>query len=386
MTEQATDLLQQRVRDFIDAVVIPREKDDLADDTARLDAVARDLQAKARNAGIYLPHLPAELGGLGLNWQATAAVLEEAGRSLLGPRALNAAAPDEGNMHMLNLLCDDNQRRRYLRPLAEGHIRSCFAMTEPAPGAGSDPSLLATEAKQRGGQWIIDGRKWFITGAEGAAFAIVLAKAPAGASMFLVDTGNSGFKLRRRIATMDAFSPGGHCEIEFENCAIGDNALIGEAGKGFEYAQLRLAPARLTHCMRWLGVARRAIEIASDYALMRSSFGKKLSEHQAVQWMIADSHIDIHACRVMIRDAAAALDASDAGIKHLSSMVKVFVSEAVNRVVDRAVQVCGALGISEDTPLAHFYREIRAFRIYDGASEVHRMAIAQRIFRKRLRP
>jgi acyl-CoA dehydrogenase len=386
---QSPDLqaLKERVNHFIETQVIPHERDDLSHNTERFDALMRELRAKAKAAGIYLPHLPPELGGLGLNWRDTAVIFEEAGRSLLGPRALNAAAPDDGNMRTLNHLCTPEQRDRYLAPLAEGNIRSCFAMTEPMPGAGSDPSLLLTHAEKRGGKWILNGKKWFITGAEGAAFAIVLVKTEEGATMFLVDTDNPGFRLRRIISTLDSFSPGGHCEIDFVDCTVDQSAVLGEVGKGFEHAQLRLAPARLTHCMRWLGVAVRATEIATDYAGMRESFGRKLKDHQAIQAMVSDSHIEILASRLMIQHVAAKLDADGPlKSKHESSMAKVFVSEAVNRAVDRAVQICGALGVSEDTPLCHFYRDIRPFRIYDGANEVHRMSLARRIFQKRLRP
>ncbi|MGH8750213.1 MAG: acyl-CoA dehydrogenase family protein [Burkholderiales bacterium] len=378
-------VLQKKVRDFIEKEVIPHEKEPLAHATQRQDALYRKLQEKARQAGIYLPQMPKALGGLGLNWRDTAVILEEAGRSLLGPRALNAAAPDEGNLHTLNHLCNADQRKRYLLPLAAGKVRSCFAMTEPAPGAGSDPSALKTKAQKKRGKWIINGKKWFITGAQGAAFCLVLAQTPSGATLFLVDTDHSGFRIKRVIGSMDSFMPGGHCEVDFVNCAVSDAAVLGEAGKGFEYAQLRLGPARLTHCMRWLGAAVRATQIATAYAGERVSFGKTLSEHQGVQFMIADSHIELHACRLLIQDAAQKLDAG-VPIRHESSMVKVFVSEAVNRALDRAVQILGALGVSEDTPVSHIYRDIRAFRIYDGASEVHRHALARRIFHQCLRP
>lgn len=382
---QDIEALRQRVRDFVDREVIPREKEKLAHDTEALDSLYRDLQPRARDLGLYLPQLGPELGGLGLDWVGTAVILEEAGRSLLGPRALNAAAPDEGNLHLLNHLCTAEQRERYLKPLAEGRVRSCFAMTEPAPGAGSDPGLLRTAATRQDGRWLINGRKWFITGAFGAAFAIVLARTGDGATMFLVDTDNPGFRLRRITPTMDSFMPGGHCEIDFVDCAVDDDAVLGEVGRGFDHAQLRLGPARLTHCMRWLGVAVRSVEIAVEYAARRDSFGKKLADHQAVQFMIADSHIDIHASRLMIRATCEKLDRGEP-IKHDSSMTKVFVSEAVHRVVDRAVQICGGLGISEDVPLSHFYRDCRPFRIYDGANEVHRMSIGKRAIFKRLRP
>jgi acyl-CoA dehydrogenase len=316
-----------------------------------------------------------------------AVVFEEAGYSLLGPLALNCAAPDEGNMHLLHVVATPEQQERYLRPLAAGEVRSCFAMTEPAPGAGSDPRALTTAATRIPGGWRIDGRKWFISGADGAAFAICMARTAdridgqRGATMFLIDADNPGFKVVRRIGGLDHMVPGGHCEVLFEDCELGEDAVLGAVGEGFRYAQLRLAPARLTHCMRWLGVAQRAIEIAGDYARRRSSFGKLLAEHQAVQWMAADSAIEMQAARLMIWHAAWLLDMGHPA-RQETSMAKVFVSETVDQVIDRAVQICGSLGVSDELPLADFYREARAFRIYDGASEVHRMSIARRVLRE----
>lgn len=372
--------LQHRVRAFVDGEVIPREPEVTRDPSA-LERVRRELQIKAKAAGLFLPTGSKELGGLGLDWRAIAVVLEEAGRSLLGPQALNASAPDEGNIHMLGQVTNAAQRKRYLEPLARGEVRSCFAMTEPMPGAGSDPKLLRTTAARRGSGWVIDGEKWFITGFQGAAFAIVLAKAPEGPTMFLVDAGTRGLELLRMIPTLDHQTPGGHCQILFSQCEVPAEALLGEPGKGFDYAQLRLVPARLTHCMRWLGVAVRSLEIASRYAMERTSFGRTLSEHQSVQNFVADSQIEIHAARLMIWHAAWLLDRDEAA-RNESSMAKVFVAETVNKVIDRAVQICGALGISEDTQLSTFYKEARPFRIYDGPSEVHRGAIARRALRK----
>ncbi|MBA2246090.1 MAG: acyl-CoA dehydrogenase, partial [Gemmatimonadetes bacterium] len=368
--DEETRALRERVRDFLEGEVIPRERE-VSAAPGRLDELRRELQAAARKADLFLPHLPLELGGLGLDWRSLATVLEEAGRSLLGPLALNASAPDEGNMHTLLHLATAEQRERYLLPLARGEIRSCFAMTEPAPGAGSDPSLLLTGARREGDRWILDGTKWFTSGAEGAAFAIVLARAAEGPTLFLVETENPGFRLRRSIPTMDTLVPGGHGEIDLVECSVAADAVLGEVGKGFEHAQLRLDPARLTHCMRWLGVAVRSMEIATRYASERESFGRSLAEHQAVQWMIADSYTEIHAARLMIWHAAWKLDRRER-VRQEASMTKVFVSETVNRVVDRALQICGALGVSEDTPLSHFFREVRPFRIYDGPNEVHR--------------
>jgi acyl-CoA dehydrogenase len=372
--------LRDRVAAFIRDEVIPAENG------------AGDIQAlrdKARQAGIYGPQLPAEYGGLGLGTVAMCVLFEQAGRSLLGPLALHCAAPDEGNMHLLSLYATPEQRERYLRPLVEGKIRSCFAMTEPPPGAGSDPTMLLTRATRVDGGWEINGRKWFATGAEGSAFAIAMVitdpSVPAhkGATMFLVPTDAPGFRLIRSVPTMGGHGgPGGHGEIDFDHLRVPDSAILGKLGDGFKMAQVRLTPARLTHCMRWMGVAQRSLDIAMAYAREREAFGKKLAQHQSIQWMIADSEIELHASRLMVMQAAWKHERGD-DIRHESSICKVFVAEAVNRIIDRAVQICGALGVSTDTPLEHFYREARAFRIYDGPSEVHRMVIARNLLRSR---
>jgi len=371
--------LRDRVAAFIRDAVIPAENG---------AADIQSLRDKARKAGIYGPQLPREYGGLGLGTVAMCVLFEQAGRSLLGPLALHCAAPDEGNMHLLALYATPEQRERYLRPLVEGKIRSCFAMSEPAPGAGSDPTMMQTRAVRVDGGWEISGRKWFATGADGSAFAITMAvtdpSVPAhrGVTMFLVPTGAPGFRLIRSVPTMGGHGPGGHGEVEYERVRVPDSAVLGKVGDGFKMAQVRLTPARLTHCMRWLGVAQRSLEIAIDRAKEREAFGKKLAEHQSIQWMIADSEIELHASRLMVMQAAWKHERGD-DIRHESSICKVFVAEAVNRVIDRAIQICGALGVSTDTPLEHFYREARAFRIYDGPSEVHRMVIARRVLHSR---
>jgi acyl-CoA dehydrogenase len=377
--------LRDRMRDFVDRDVIPCEHADLAHDVERLDQVARRLRQTAKAAGLYAPQLPQSLGGLGLSWQDRAVILEEAGRSFLGPLAVNCAPPDQPNMINLIRNGTPDQRRKYLDPLIDGDIRSCFAMTEPAPGAGSDPSMLKTRARRKPGGWIIDGRKWFISGAVGAAFAIVLAQTDEGATMFIVEAGNPGYRVVRNIASMDGFQIGGHGEIELVDCEVADDAVLGEVGKGLGYAQERLEPARISHCMRFIGRASRAMSIAQDYARTRYSFGKPLSELQQIQAMVADSHIDLHASRLMTLHAAAKMDAGES-VKHESAMTKVFVSEAVWRVADRAAQIMGALGMSEDTPVSLILRELRPFRIYDGASELHRATLARRILKEDLRP
>lgn len=378
--------LRERVRAFVEREAIPRERPALAHDVQALDAAMAELRPLARAAGLYAPQLPAGLGGLGLSWRERAVVLEEAGRSFLGPGAMNCAPPDQPNM--INLVAHGTpvQKARYLDPLVRGEIRSCFAMTEPAPGAGSDPAMLQTRARRRpGGGWVIDGHKWFISGAVGAAFAIVLAQTEEGATTFIVDAGNPGYRLVRNIPSLGAFQIGGHGEIRLAHCEVGDDAVLGEVGQGLAYAQQRLEPARLSHCMRFIGRASRAMEIAQDYANARSSFGRRLAEQQQVQAMVADSHIDLHACRLMTWHAAALMDAG-ASVKHESAMTKVFVSEAVFRVVDRAAQMMGALGMSEDTPVGLIFNELRPFRIYDGATELHRATLARRILKDGLRP
>lgn len=375
--------LRDRVRTFVSDVVIPAEPRDSAEHG--LDGALRaELQEAARRAGVFAPQVPRELGGLGLDMRGMAVVFEEAGYSILGPQALNCAAPDEGNMHLLGVVATAAQRERYLVPLAAGETRSCFAMTEPAPGAGSDPSMLRTRARRVDGGWAIDGRKWFITGAQGADFAICMALAEEGATMFLVDRDNPGWRVDRIVDAIDRSFPGGHAEVTFEDCRVTDDAVLGEVGEGFRYAQVRLAPARLTHCMRWLGIARRALDVACDRAIEREAFGQRLGDLGMVQERIAQSVIDIETSRMLIWRCAWALDRGEPA-RHESSVAKAHVAEAVGRVVDRAVQICGSLGVSGDLPLARMLAEVRPFRIYDGPTETHHWAIARRALRQRER-
>jgi acyl-CoA dehydrogenase len=374
--------LAKRTADFVRETVLPVEERHggvLRDETVR-----RELQRSAQAAGVFAPHVSVELGGHGLDMRDRAFVFEEAGYSLLGPVALNIAAPDEGNMHLLEAIATAEQRERYLRPLAAGEVRSCFAMTEPAPGAGSDPAALRTRAVKVAGGWRIDGRKWFITGADGAAFAICMARTSGepgdrgGATMFLVDAANPGMRILRHIETLDESLFGGHIEMEFDGCVVPDDAVLGEVDEGYRYAQVRLGPARMTHCMRWLGIARRAQDIAVGRAAERELFGARLGDLGMVQAMIADSEIDIAASRGLVRQACWELDRGGSAAQ-ATAMAKTFTAEAVWRVVDRSVQICGALGVSGDVPLGRFLREVRPFRIYDGPSETHRWAIARRV-------
>jgi acyl-CoA dehydrogenase len=371
---------RQRIADFVASQVIPMEQDVFR--TGLTDDRRRELQALAKSAGVFAPQAATELGGGGFRFDESAVLLEEAGYSLLGPLALNCAAPDEGNIHLLHRIGTADQHERFLRPLVAGDTRSCFAMTEPPPGAGSDPSALTTRARRVPGGWVVNGDKWLITGADGAAFSIVMAlnegdDAPAGATMLLVPLDNPGFIVGEHLNTIDATGVGGHCRVTIRDCFVPDEDVLGEPGRGFQSAQVRLAPARLTHCMRWLGVARRAHDIALERAVERRLFGSSLADLGMAQALIAENEIDLDAARSVTWHASWAI-AEGSRSSEESSRAKVFVSEAVCRVVDRAVQLAGGMGTSEELVLGRIYRDIRSFRIYDGATEVHKMSIAKR--------
>ena len=374
--------LQERTRSFIRERILPLEADKRQTHHGPTEDFRQELVALGKAAGLLSSHVSPEFGGLGLSHVAKAIVFEEAGYSLLGPVALNIFAPDEGNMHLMEMVATHEQKERWLRPLAAGQTRSCFCMTEPPPGAGSDPSALLTTAKLDGDDFVISGEKWFITGAEGAAFAIVMAKDDDGnATMFLTDMNAPGIEIVRTMDSLDSAFPGGHCVVRFNNLRVPVKNILGELGKGFRYAQVRLAPARLTHCMRWLGTARRAHEIATEYARTRVAFGKKIGEHEGVGFMLADNEMDIRTTRLMIWHTAWVLDQGERGGTE-SSMAKVIASEAVWRIVDRCVQIMGGQGVTGESLVERIFRETRAFRIYDGPSEVHRWSLAQRIMRQ----
>jgi acyl-CoA dehydrogenase len=376
-----------RTREFVRAEVIPVDDEHDGDiEAAGGDALRTRLQAAAREAGLLAPHGPVDCGGLGLSMTERAPVFEAAGYSLFGPVALNINAPDEGNIHMLDHIASAGQRKQFLEPLVRGSYRSAFAMTEPAPGAGSDPSLLTTRATKVDGGWLVNGRKAFITGADGAAFFIVMARTsgepgdPGGATMFLAPAETPGITIVRHIGTVDRSMLGGHCEMTFTDVLVGDEQVLGGVDEGFRYAQVRLGPARMTHVMRWTGAAVRAHETAIRYVAERRAFGSRLADQGMVQQMIADNEIDLAATRALLMEACRELDAG--GRASLStSIAKTFAAEALHRVVDRATQMCGGLGVSRDLPVAKIAREIRPFRIYDGPSEVHRWSIAKRAVR-----
>lgn len=381
--DDVTDLVD-RTKVFTQTVVLPIEDRHDGDiDAAGGDTLRVDLQQAARDAGVFAPHAPVEYGGLGLNMTERAPVFEEAGYSLFGPLALNIAAPDEGNVHMLAHIASTEQKERYLAPLARGEVRSAFAMTEPAPGAGSDPLALRTRATPVPGGWKVNGRKYFITGADGAAFVIIFARTSGepgdrgGATMFITPADVPGLAVGRHLNTMDRAMVGGHCEVTFDDVFVPDAGVLGEVDQGFAYAQVRLGPARMTHVMRWLGAARRGHDVAVAHVAERVGFGGRLGELGMVQKMIADNEIDIAATRGLLMQACWELD-QGGHASNATSIAKTFAAEAIFRIVDRSVQMCGGLGVSADLPLSRLFREVRPFRIYDGPSEVHRWAIAKR--------
>ena len=373
--------LQSRTQRFIRDVVMPYEADARQTAHGPTDGLRSELVAHARAAGLLTPHASSAHGGLGLSHVDKAIVFEEAGYSPLGPIAMNVHAPDEGNIHLLELVATLAQQQRWLLPLVQGHIRSCFCMTEPAPGSGSDPSMLQTTARLEGDSYVINGTKWLITGAVGAGFAIIMARIEDGAAtMFLADMNQPGITIERQMNAMDACFTGGHAVVRFDGLRVPASDVLGEVGQGLKYAQVRLAPARLTHCMRWLGAARRAHEVAAAYARGRQAFGKPLAEHEGVSFMLADNEMDLHTARLTIWHCAWLLDTGAKG-RHESSVAKVLCSEAEWRVVDRSVQVLGGSGITGETIVSKIFTDMRGFRIYDGPSEVHRWSIGNRIAR-----
>ena len=373
--------LKAQVDAFVRRDVIPFEGDPRWTTHGPTDELRRDLNAKAKAAGLLAVHVSKEFGGRDLSHVAKAVIFEAAGYSMLGPIAMHCQAPDEGNIHLMDVVGTPAQKEKYLRPLATGVTRSCFAMTEPEGGAGSDPAMLKTRATPDGNGFVISGRKWLITGADGAAFAIIMARTgdqPGDATMFLTPLPNPAFKISRTLDTMDSSFMGGHAVIDIENLRVSGDDVLGEVGQGFKYAQVRLAPARLTHCMRWLGSAQRAHDIATGYAKERVAFGKQLGHHQGVSFMLADNMMDMHTARLSIWHCAWVLDQGGRGGTE-SSMAKVICSEAIMRVVDRSMQILGGLGLTRDTMVERIFRDVRAFRIYDGPSEVHRFALGRRI-------
>ena len=371
--------LEQRTREFIRDVVIPCETDPRFHGEIP-DELIQDLRRKARDAGLLAPQVAPEWGGHGLDHRETATVFRAAGYSLLGPLAMNCMAPDEGNMFLLERVASAAQKEQFLKPLAAGLCRSAFLMTEPDGGAGSDPSMLTTTATPDGDDWLISGRKWFITGAVGAAFGIVMARTGNQATMFLLPLPAPGLTIERVMGSVDHTMPGGHSVVRLDRVRVPRSMVLGELHEGFRYAQVRLAPARLTHCMRWWGAAQRAHHIAARYAQGRTAFGKPLLEHEGVGFALARNEIDLKQTELMIDWAAWTLDQGQRGSSE-ASMTKYACAETLFQVVDRCVQVLGGSGIVDETPVSRIWREIRGFRVYDGPSEVHLYSLARKLGR-----
>ncbi|HEX7848338.1 MAG TPA: acyl-CoA dehydrogenase family protein [Sphingomonas sp.] len=369
-----------RVEAFVRDRIVPYEGDPRHDSHGPTDALVQEMRGLARDAGVLTPHIKPD--GTHFSQLDTALILEKSGLSILGPLACNTAAPDEGNMYLLSHVGSPELQQRFLKRLVDGTTRSAFFMTEPASegGAGSDPSMMLTTCRPDGNHWVINGKKRFITGADGAGVGIIMAKSEDGACMFVVDLPDPAIRITRVPESIDSSMPGGHAEITIEDLRLPADQMLGQPGEGFRYAQIRLSPARLSHCMRWYGAAVRANEIASDYANRRRAFGKTLIDHEGVGFMLADNMIDLKQAELMIDWCARVLDSGDLGTVE-SSMTKVAVSEALSRVADRCVQVMGGTGVSRDTMVEQFYREIRAFRIYDGPTEVHKWSLAKKIAR-----
>lgn len=372
-----------QVRDFVARVVLPLEKDPANfDEHENLkESVVANMRAQAKEEGLWGFQIPKDRGGRELGVVGMAALYEEAARSPFGPLAFNCAPPDDGNMIVLNkILKTEEQKQRWLQPIIDGKVRSAFAMTEPDGGCGSDPSLTYTRAEKSGDKWIINGRKWFITGAEGAQTFILIAKTSdderKGLTAFLFDKDQPGWEIIRRIPIMGPEEHGGHCELKFDGLEIPDENRLLDVGDGLKVTQIRLGTARLTHCMRWLGLSKRCMEIAAQYVENRMSFGSTLSQHEGVQWMMGEVAKEIHIGRLLTMNAAWKLDQGDFARKEIS-IAKIHVADTLHKAADTAIQLCGARGYSKDTIIEWIYRYARQARLVDGASEIHKMVLSK---------
>src|SRR3954453_18463685 len=372
--------IRLRTRRFVEQHVLPLETERANYDeheNIRLD-VLRGVQAKARAEGLWAPQAPKAYGGMALPIVGWAAMYEAANRSIFGPLVFNCAAPDDGNMNLLALVGTPAQKEKWLRPIVEGRVRSAFAMTEPAPGGGSDPGMIRTRAEKKGDRWGIHGHKWLITGAGVADHFILIARTSddprRGLTGFLFHRDQPGFKIVRRIPIMGPEEHGGHCELRFDGLEVTDENVLMGLGDGLRITQIRLGPARLTHCMRWTGMGRRALEIAMAHIEQRRSFGTRLVEKEAVQQLVGQAAMELDIGRLLTMRAAWLLDQGSLARKEIS-MAKVVAADALHKAVDTSLQLLGARGYSKDTPLEWMYRYARQARLVDGASEVHRMVL-----------
>jgi len=369
-----------RISRFVEDKVLPLEANPAsydAHENIRLD-LADELRAQARAEGLWCLQLKPETGGQGLGRMGMAVCYEAMNRSIFGPVVFNSAAPDDGNMMVLEMAATPAQKERWLAPIVEGTVRSAFVMTEPHPGGGSDPSMMLTAATRKGDRYVIRGRKWFITGAEEARHFILLARTSddphKGLTAFMFDRDQPGWRIERRIPIMGPEEHGGHCELVFEDMEIPVGNRLLEEGDGFKLTQMRLGPARLTHCMRWLGLSKRCVEIARTYAAERFAFGERLSKRESIRMMLGDLAMRIEIGRLLVMKAAWELDRGGYARKEVS-MAKVHVANLLHHAADTAIQINGARGYSKDTPLEWIYRYARQARLVDGADEVHKMVL-----------
>lgn len=372
--------LRARIGAFVDQEIIPFEsRKEAYDDHGNIGPEALEmLRAKARAEGLWALQLPKSIGGGGLNKQGMAVCYEEMNRSIFGPVVFNSAAPDDGNMMVLSDMGTDAQKEQWLMPIMRGDVRSAIAMTEPAPGGGSDPSMIQTRAEKKGDRYVINGRKWFITGAEEAAHFILIARTSddprSGLTAFLYHKDQPGWEITRRIGIMGPEEHGGHCELEFNGLEVSEDNILGGLGRGLKVTQTRLGPARLTHCMRWLGLSKRCVEIAREYAERREGFGIRLADRETVQVMLGELAMGIEIGRLLVMKAAWEIDRGGYARKEVS-MAKIHVANLLHKVADTAIQINGARGYSTDTILEWIYRYARQARIVDGADEVHKMVL-----------
>lgn len=386
-SETATDVAD-RVQAFMDEVVLPREREALSTGETITNDEIEEFWELAKDRGLFAPQMPEEYGGQGLAFQDMLPSFEQVGRSLIGALSIRANAPQEGNMHTLEMVGTEEQKEKWLRPLVQGEISSGFSMTEPMQGGGSDPKMLRTTAEKDGDEWVINGHKWWTSDGMNADFLLVMARTNLdahpyeGTSIILVPTDADGVNIVRNVPHLGGHGiterEGGHAEIKYENVRVPVENTVGREGQGFQVAQMRLGGGRLTHCMRYSGMAERSLDIAKAYLHEREGFGESLADKQALRHRIADSETRLHAARTMVRHAARELDRSDARIE--VAMAKMYTANVTNDIIDLAVQCCGGNGIGKDLPLAHFYEHVRAFRIVDGADEVHRRSIARDAF------
>jgi acyl-CoA dehydrogenase len=378
---------RRRVRAFVEQHILPLEADPANYDEHEniAESALSRIRAQVKEAGLWSLSMPRERGGQGLPVVGMAACYEEMNRSIFGPACFNAAAPDDGNMILLNRVGTPEQKERWLQPIIDGKVRSAFVMTEPHPGGGSDPGMMRTRAEKRGDRYVVSGHKWFITGAGAAQHFILIARtsddARRGLTAFLFDRGQPGWEIVRRIPIMGPEEHGGHCELRFDGLEIPEENVLMREGEGLKATQIRLGTARLTHCMRWLGLSKRCLEIAAAYVRERESFGTKLAEHEGVQWLLGEAAMQIEVGRLLTMKAAWALDQGSFARQEVS-MAKVQVADTLHKAADTAIQLCGARGYSKDTVLEWIYRYARQARLVDGASEVHKMVMSREYLAK----